>query len=223
MNSSEMNEPINIPQVFIESFLIYKKEFSKFIIIGLAYGFANVLPGFLLQYLFKNNMSIIFLATILLTSWVSIALFHCSDLVLRKRKVDLQKVFVKGKDVYWVFVSVTIFYFLIVFTGFVLMVLPGLYFLTIFMFADVIVVLEKKKILEAFRTSMDMVHQYFWPIVRFNGFVLTIYVTPILIFHNIPQIGQTLSLMVTILIVPYYVLTQINLFHQLKARLQNII
>ena len=51
--------------------------------------------------------------------------------------------------------------------GFILLIVPGLYLTTIFIFADIAVVLENKKYMDAFHRSMDLVKGCFWQVFLF--------------------------------------------------------
>ncbi|MFH0754025.1 MAG: YciC family protein [Candidatus Omnitrophota bacterium] len=63
---------------------------------------------------------------------------------------------------------------MVVFLGFFLLVIPGVYALTVLMFYPFIIMIEDKKLWDSFKRSYELVKGYFWPVLGANAAVFLI-------------------------------------------------
>ena len=83
---------VNIAKIISISYDIFRNHFNLFVILGLFYGFSNVLDGILYQLLGNNTEGIVFLINLLITSWASMALIYANSLIHNNKKVNLNDI-----------------------------------------------------------------------------------------------------------------------------------
>ncbi|MCA9408887.1 MAG: hypothetical protein KC733_09365 [Candidatus Omnitrophica bacterium] len=215
-----MNNSINLLSIFKKSFILYRAVLPLFVILGLIYGFANVVPGFVLNLLRINSVELTVLLTLLLNSWMAIVMIYAADSIYSKREVDFKVIISSPKKIYWSYVSVVIAYLLVVIFGAFLFIIPGLYCAVIFMFANIIVLLEKKDFIECFRQSFAYVQGFFLSVLSFLMVNTVFYLIPMIIlspFKNV-SVGfqSSVNVVMMVFIMPYLTLAQIGLYRKIK-------
>lgn len=223
-NQSNSSRKVDIGHLIKDVFCIYKNNLPLMINYVLAYGFTSIFSDILLNKLGVSQSGISILINVFLTSIVSIALIFASDKLFDGKNIDFIKSFESLKGRYFLFVTVSMASMLIMGVGILLFIVPGIYFATIFIFSDILVVLDKVTLPEAFQKSALMVKSVFWSIFRFNMTLVMILISPMLIIQPIsatnPQLGQTINLLCMSILVPFYIMAQVNLYKIVKS-LQN--
>lgn len=221
---SQAKAGINILDVFKRSFLLFKENFLLFMGIALIGNVFGVL-GAVLSPISKAAGDLIgFLSLplgIFLSIWSSAALIIAVANILSGTKISLRECFAGVRGKYWRCVSVSLLYFLIFFVGFLLFVLPGVYWGTIFAFSVTIVVLEKNKNINPLSASKKLVKGAFWKVFTV-GLISTVFSIPIyLIAVKLSGLNQNLSaIAIQIYIIIYLAFTltvQVVLYNKLKA------
>ena len=226
MNEIDLSSLIDVQKILKEAFLLYKKNFQAFIMIGLLYGFAGVIDGLLYTFFHLQPGGFTFLLNILVTSWASIILIEMSSRAFQNKDIDLQKAFFAPKPIYWNYVVVAASFFLILTLGFLFFILPGIFFATIFIFADIVVVLENRQFLDAFKRSAQLVSGLFWKILFFSLLMAVIILIPTILLGVVSalehvKLAKTLSILTTVFVAPFIISAQVSLYYAVKAIQKN--
>lgn len=216
-----MTNSISISEILAESFVVYKKHFSSFVGIALVCAIINEIIGFIVGVIGARDLSIAFFFNILITSWTTIALIDIILTVKKGGEIDLTKSLLSARGIFWRYVAVTTSTIILFACGFMLFVIPGLYFATIFLFADMLVVIEKCEFTQAFKRSMELIKPRFWevfkcliPIVIISSFAGLIRQIPGL--DAADQLLASISKISSVLLMPYVVIAQVFLFYKVK-------
>lgn len=113
---------------------------------------------------FWNILSV--LLFLLLTTLVFVAILIAADLRIKNKKVKLQTVLNQAAKKLIPYLLINILTGLVVFAGLFLLVIPAFIFIFWYLFSEVIVVLEEKKLgFRALVESHDLVRGRFWAVV----------------------------------------------------------
>ena len=141
--------------------------------------------------------------------------------LLGGKNLTFQDILQGTQGLYFKYLTVYLCMFLLIAIGFVFLIIPGIYIATIFVFADLIVVVERASFMEAFSRSYDLVHNRFWQVLQFLSVIILISLIPSLIssFFAVsnPQFAQTVNKVLAVFTMPYYIIAQVILYFEIKA------
>jgi len=222
MDENNLSNQIDIRQIIKEAFLLYKNNFQPFILVGLFYGFAGVVDGILYASFKLKPGGITFLLNILITSWASMVLVEMSSRAFQNKTIDLREAFMSPKQKYWNYVVVACTFFLLLTLGFLFFILPGIFFATIFIFADIVVILENRIFIDAFKRSAQLVSGLFGRVLLFSLLTALIILIPTLILGLLAatpylKFAKALSVVATVFIAPFVISAQVRLYYAVKA------
>ncbi|MDP8213513.1 MAG: hypothetical protein P9X22_09560 [Candidatus Zapsychrus exili] len=220
---NKINNIIDLSKILSNSMEMYKKNFQFFISLSLFYGVFNLATRQIINNFFKKPEEAIFLIIItssLILCRIAIMLIYASYKLRSGLVLSFAKVFEETKGRYLRYVAVYMSVLFLMGMGFVFFVLPGLFIGAIFMFADVIVVLENKKYTEAFKGSIELIKGKFWIVLQFLLILTMLSLTPILFikfFQNI-DVGLTKAAVeiFSVIFIPFYMISQVQLYCGLK-------
>jgi len=221
------DQPIILSQIFKKAYQTYKNSFQIFISISLVYGILSELGGIMLKTLEMSPKETAFynsIINVLLACWASVALIYSSSRIYHKKTITLNEVFAVAKRKYWAYVVIYISLLAVMGLGFMMLIIPGLYIATIFIFADLLVVLENARFNNAFRISAQMVKNYFWKVFTYLMVIVCISIIPELCHQLLlslnPKFAAGIHKAVSVLIMPYLMIAQVGLYHQIKKRVK---
>ncbi|MFT5387704.1 MAG: cytochrome b subunit of formate dehydrogenase, partial [Candidatus Omnitrophota bacterium] len=162
-----MNEIINVKEIFKTSFEIYKNNFQTFISISLIFAVIIVLLA-QVSPVRGSGLSFIFTTiSMLISSWFSMALMYASAALLQKKNITWQEALMLPKERFRMYVIVNAALFLLIISGFLLFIVPGVYLAVVYNFTSTITVLEKTEFKESFMRSAALVKGRFIQIMGF--------------------------------------------------------
>jgi hypothetical protein len=219
-NDNQELMSIDLRNILIQAFSLYKKGPSVFIAAGLIYGFANVSDALIYKFFHLSSMGVFLCVSFLITSWASMIIFYASAQIIQGRDVDLISAFryVKGKYIKFIYVSFLLFG--IVMLGSLFFIIPGLYFMTIFLLVDLLVVLEDHPLENFFRRSAYLIKGYFGTAFLCFALMTFLLVFPAFVLQLFkgedPVALRTIALMIGVFIFPYYNIVQVAFYYRLK-------
>jgi hypothetical protein len=144
----------------IYSFML---PFSLFFVLQ---GFIPGLTGSQVNYTLQLGVNVLVnLLYLLISTWVSVSAISSFERILTGEKLSAVEVLKKGcKKYWWSYFLLTIVLALISGIGFILLIVPGILFITWFAFARFILVEKGLKIKECLIKSREMVRGRFWKI-----------------------------------------------------------
>lgn len=216
MDDMNQGSTIILGDIFKKAFAIYKDGKHIFIPIGLVYGFANVFDGILLRILPNISNGVILFFNILITSVASMAIIYAGARIYQKKEVSLQESFLSIRGRYWLFVAVSSTAMIILGLGTLLFILPGLYFATIFVFSNLLVVIEDAKFTTSFQRSAQLVRGPFWRVLQFNLIFFLTFAIFALTIQSMANLGQMLGVCFGVFILPFYALSEVCLYYKIK-------
>ncbi len=227
MNSNfNHDDTFAIAPILTNAMDLYKQHFRPLISLGLLFGLSQLIPGVLFGQKNSTFGSLSFMLSMLGSNWVSMGLVYASIKVYKGKSFDLKDVMVKSFDKYWLYLAVNLTFMMVFLMGILLFVIPGIYVGTIFLLADVLVILERRQFMAAFQRSARLVKSQFVKVLQFSLLITCIFLIPTMVLRSFlqtnPQLGQTLYMVCIIFIMPYIVLTQVGLYYQLFALEKNI-
>ena len=207
---------------------MYRANFSTFVGIA-ALGASLYLLRVPLRLLSKAAGQIIGLPGIFLSLWASAALvITVSHRSQDNTIIGVKAAFRAAKGKYWRYFKAQIVYALIALIGFLLLVVPGVYWGTLFSFAPIAVVLEKDTAVNPFKISKSLIRGAFWRVFVL-GLITTILfplfcLLPLFfVFHRL-QLSQPIKVVLgqifMICYIPLLTIIQVTLYHTLKGREQ---
>ncbi len=215
-----MNATIDIKGIFLRGLALYKEEFPLLINLGLIYAL-SVEAGYLIIRTFSPKFAgMVFLVNILISAVTSIALLKTGAVLHRGKTLSLQEAYAEVGRRYLSYVAVSMIFFVLVLSGVMMLVVPGIYFGTVFVFADLVVVLEEREILAAFQRSMDLVRGHFRKVFFFSLVTTCFLALPSLVLGHLQvggfQVGRVAQMCLVVFAVPYVNLVQVGLYNRLK-------
>lgn len=210
-----MVEPIELSSIFKTSAKMYKTDFQLFISLGLVNGLAAVMDSIMVNIFHIRSMGVILLASLLVSSWASIALIYAGSNIYSGFLVSFGKAMGNAKGKFLLYIAVSLTYSLIVFAGLFMLIIPGIYLMTVFFFSYVIAVIEVRSLVDCFRRSTELVRGYFGIVLLFSIILGLIYVFPVMLLQAVPAIGRTLGVLLTVFVFPYYVIAHVIFYKQL--------
>ena len=226
------NQPLDIFHVLSTAFAVYRQHLSTFLQIGLFYGAANVLAEVLIKTFGQANSAWILLINVLISAIGVILIFDTYRRIHGKKAVDIKDSLSIARNIMPTVFAIHLSMIILFFLSLLLMgslgmiaVIPGLYFSTIFIFAEIIAVIEKKSYIECFKTSAVMVKGMFIKVLSFNIILMFIIILPILALKSLWSLGAAVPFVYRILNVFLIVslpvfqgVAQAELYYQSKTR-----
>jgi len=108
--------------------------------------------------------------------------------------------------------------------GFPIFFAVCLYFMTLFLFADIIVVIQRTGFLAAFQASARLVRPFFWKVFTYLMIVVGLSLVPEMIYQLgstlYPPLAGALQKVVEVVLMPYLMIAQVVLFYEIKSHIQ---
>jgi len=221
------NQPVNISKILKQSFSLYKENFLLFI--GIAFlGYAVGLLDAVLRAIFENAYTYGWISLIavplgfLISIWASVALIIAVSNRYLNNVTTWKQCFIEVKGKYWRFIVITALYILISGAGILLLVIPGIYWGTIFCLATVAVVLEKRKDIGPLKISKELVRGDFWKIFLL-GLIILVVSSPLhIILFNLTKTNRNVAIILMQIFPIFYVsfttVVGVTLYHNLKEK-----
>jgi hypothetical protein len=211
---------LNIKEIFGQAFSIYRSNIQIFLAIGLLYGFANVAASLLAGRVPQSLNGAVFLANIFITCIASVLVIS-SMIQLQQRRVFLLKNNLRFlQRFYFTFVAVSLSQMLLAAAGVMFFIIPGIYCLVVFIFADILAVVEKKKYLECFQESVNLTHGFFWPILFFLVMLGCFSFLPAVLMELLmplsAKLANSVNTAATVFIAPFLMISQMQLYLRMK-------
>jgi hypothetical protein len=211
-----MNEIINVKEIFKTSFEIYKNNFQTFISISLIFAVIIVLLA-QVSPVRGSGLSFIFTTiSMLISSWFSMALMYASAALLQKKNITWQEALMLPKERFRMYVIVNAALFLLIISGFLLFIVPGVYLAVVYNFTSTITVLEKTEFKESFMRSAALVKGRFIQIMGFLALIVALAMVPevvnALLKPTSPSLAQAINRVLTTVILPFFMIAQIQLY-----------
>ncbi|HPN87912.1 MAG TPA: hypothetical protein PLH56_01060 [Candidatus Omnitrophota bacterium] len=224
---TQMRPGISLGQVFKKSLNVYYKYFIDFISLSLIYAISVALIRMILKKTWGDQTFVIFITVMLNTvilCRISVALIYmASKKLFNQDLVDSSQAFEKTQGFYMNYLMVYSVVFLLMGIGFLLFIIPGFYIGTIFLFADALVVLERKNFQEAFTRSRQLVQNYFGIVFLFLMVIITISLSPIFLLKLLGpahlNIIKNFSDLFSALFIPFYMIAQVQLYYKIKEHM----
>ena len=222
-NDLEMPPPIYLGKVFKNAFKTYQEHFSSFISLGLVYALMSSVVRISLKKFFGENLEVIFAAVIINTiilSRIGVVLLYMAAQSFLKEPVDTQKAFLKTQELYGTYLFVYSAVLLLMGIGFFFFIVPGFVLGAMFLFADALVVVEKKSFKDAFLRSRELTRKYFSVALLFLLVIIMISLFPVILlkFLGAAHLNtiKSFSDIFSAIFIPFYIIAQIELCYQIK-------
>lgn len=191
---------INVRSLIKESWLLYKNNFKILIKIILWLFIPTVLTSILSGIKLKPVAALpinlfLWLVSLFIGFFVSIALILTINTLLKKEKIDLKTIYNLSYSKILSYLWVSILAGLVVFCGIILLVIPGIIFAVWFSFSIYLLILEGIKGTKALSASKNLVKGYFWPVLWrwFASYFVYGIILTLIIFIPIYIIGAILG------------------------------
>lgn len=159
--NQQMQQPLELKQIFIHCLKVYQQNILTFIVLGLL---GNSL--FIFSDISKTahfDLLVSALSWIVMT-WAVIASVLLSEKALNGETISLKDIkFIDLSGFAKVFIAVLI-YFAVMMGGLILFIVPGIIWAVFFTFFYLPIILEHKGIVEGYKMSKKLVKGYFWSI-----------------------------------------------------------
>ena len=205
---------VDLSSIFRKAYHVYRDNLPMMISLGLIYGFGSISDQILYQLFRLESTHIAFFLNTLITSWVSMALTYGVNELYRKREVTVQQALLSTGKNYWQYVLVSMLYLMVVFGGLILFILPGIYLMTLYLFADVCVVLERKTLVDAFARSSALVKFSFRHVLIFNLIMSMLYIIPFVAIKSEWSVGRAVTTVFIVFVVPFYIAGVVALYRE---------
>jgi len=213
-------ETVDIREIFQEAFVLYKGSLPLLVSLGLIYAIASEFGQVVFQNLPFQSPGLLFLMSMLISAFISVALIYAGAEIYQGKEIDLRQAFASVKEKYWNYVMVSIGFFVVVISGILFFVVPGAYFGTIFIFSNLLVILENKTFIEAFQRSADLVRGHFWRVFLFSLITACFLVIPGIILDTLKfsglNLGRIIQMCLMVFIIPYITMVQVGLYYRMK-------
>jgi len=181
MNNQEKNHPLKpIKQLLSESWRLYVVKLLDFVEMYL-WGLLGLLPLLLVgllaafvfaglqvnSWLFYILFGLIGLAALIWAIYYGTRAKIGLILILKNDNSGVKNNFRQSKDFFAPYFIISILLGILIFLGFILLIIPGVFLAVIWSLAVLLVVLEdKRSFKEATRRSYALVKNFFWPVFR---------------------------------------------------------
>ena len=168
-DDNQPESPILLSTILGKAFEHYKKEFQFFISVSLIYALLSEGGGFLIGKLSIPAEEQLFakaFINIIIAGWASVVIIYSAYCLANNKRVIPLLALAVARNCYSRYLSVYLAMLIVVICGFFLFIVPGLYFMTLFLFVDILVVVENATFRQAFQRSADTWHS--WPATSFT-------------------------------------------------------
>ena len=98
------------------------------------------------------------------------------------------------------------------------------FFMTVFLFVDILVVVENTSFQQAFKRSARMIRPFFWKVFAYLIIIVGISLFPEVIYQAglnlFPNSASALQKIAAVLIMPYLMIAQVELFFNIRSRIK---
>ncbi len=199
---------------------LYLANWYPFLIIGLGFGILNEFTNTMMGLFKTNSVGIALIINIFVSSFLTMAAFNLSLQIVRQEKTNLGRAFKDIRGKYLLYISVSLLSAAAIVTGLFLLILPGIYFLTIFYFADLYVMMGKHTTIDALKSSMHFVKGVFRPVFLCLVLIVCLILIPMAICQNIQSkhliLSKILILILSIFAAPFASLGKVVLHERVK-------
>lgn len=215
---------IEIWGILKQSLLLYKENFFLFIgiaFLGNASWFLYTFLMSLLETAYPWVSFIIISLSFLISFWASLALIIAVSKRYLNNSITLKECFIKTEGRYWKFVGISMLYYLIWGIGLLLLLIPGIYWWTIFSLAIVIVVLERRTDIGPLKMSRELIKESFWKVFSLMLILLALSL-PSYFIYKFPQISENLAMILGNIFFIFYAsfspVAMVVLYYRLKEK-----
>jgi len=219
------DESIDLTQILHKALRVYKGSFQLFISLSLIYGIINEIISFIFGMASLGDRSLNLyksVVQVLIAGWISIAMIYLCSRLHQRRQANLKDAFRWARTKYWRYLAIYLAHLAVMGIGFIFFIFPGIYFVTIFIFADILIVLEKISFIDAFRISAQLVRNYFWKVFFYIFVVIGVSLVPEIFYQMIvnmdPTLARTIHRIISVFIMPLLMIAQVELYYQIKKR-----
>jgi len=216
-----MEKPIQVLPILKESLNLYRDNFQLFFTVTLA-GYAVFLLEHLLL-IYDINIGILRLLTFiigfLVLFWSTAALTQAVSKRYQGLEIDFKAAFQDTKDKLWRLIGISILQSLIITTGLLLLVIPGLYWAALFSLAGIVLILEDTGLFESFKRSQNLIQLHFWPVFGIYLLLFLINSLPQVYLYGLPLSISSKTLLVyflSLLLTPWGMSVSVNIYNRLK-------
>lgn len=199
---------------------LYLSNWYPFLVIGCGFGILNELTDAIISVFKIGSRAIALVINIFLSSFLTMTALNISLQITGREKVNLSRAFRDIRGKYLLYISVSLLSAAAVMTGFLLLILPGIYFVTIFYFADLYVMMGKNVTRDAFKSSMYFVKGVFRRVFFCLLLILCLILIPMIISQSIQSqhsmVSRILVLIISIFVVPFASLGKVVLHERVK-------
>ena len=199
---------------------LYLANWYPFLIIGLGFGILNELTNAMMSIFNTGSFGIALVVNIFVSSFLTMAALNVSLQIVRQEKVNLGRAFSDIRGKYLLYISVSLLSAFAIVTGFFLLILPGIYFVTVFYFADLYVMMGKNTTMDAFKSSIHFVKGVFRQVFLCLLLIVCLILIPMAICQNIQSqhllLSKILMLILSIFAAPFASLGKVVLHERVK-------
>ena len=217
------SQRFNIAEIFQEAFDVYKKNFQLFITVSLVFNILSTVCENSTGKLSPNSnlyLLWIILVNLFISSAAAVAMIFIAGRLYQGQTTNLQEALSVIPKLYWRYIRVYVALLVMVMIGFQLLILPGLFAVTIFFFVPILVVLERTGFQESFRKSMDMVRNCFGIVFLFLVFMIAVSFLPWMLGHWLvggrDQLLFIFNKVIAVVVMPFYIIAQVGLYQVIK-------
>jgi len=217
-------KPLNLWQITKDSFRLYRKNFILFFMMSMP----AMACWFLSEALKKGNENNLFavlarIILVLIATWVSNAIIIAVSRKLKKQDAGFTDSLELAGGSFWRYLVFALMYGLISDIGFLLLVLPGIYWGMTYFFVPAASVLEKDEI-SPFAMSRELTEGFFWELLAYVviccGSFVAVFEGCIFFPAMLPFKNFALSLLLMALFcvsaIPFFAIAYVVLYESLK-------
>lgn len=199
---------------------LYLANWYPFLIIGSGFGILHELTNAIMSVFKTNSFGIASVINIFLSSFLTMAALNISLQIVRQEKTNLGRAFADIRGKYLLYVTVSVLSAAVCATGFLLLILPGIYFVTVFYFADLYVMMGKHTTMDALKSSMHFVKGVFRPVFLCLVLIVCLILIPMAISQNIQSqhylVSRIVILIISVFLVSFASLGKVVLHERVK-------
>lgn len=161
-------EGFAISAIIKKAWALFKKEWITIYAVQLVPFIVGLAYNYYYSFIEPEMIAPVALAYLLFQFVASLLVIKALILVVRGKKVDAQ-VFENILPVTAKYIGLIFLYMLIILGGFLLLILPGIYFMLMFMFAPYLVIDKNMGPIEALKASKKITKGIKWDIIGFSA------------------------------------------------------
>lgn len=214
---------IRIFDIYRNAVSIFKEHKSVYLTFGLIYSGLGVFNNLLFSLLPGGMSAKIFVLSLVntfLAGWVTMAVYYTTVALLSQKETSVAEGFLAVKKRYWLYIAVSITVGVLTAFGFFLLIVPALIIASIFIFADIMVVVDETGYMESFTKSFDMAKNAFLKPVLFLVGIVALFLLQGLVTHLVSKLNlglaRAIEVVLAALLIPYYMISQVCLYLKFK-------